>query len=159
MILNNKQKKIGNIFLEKRTTLVSQVEYTKVDNIKVLMMHIVLILYLNSDKFTANARMMHSRIIAVMCHRDWPHRHSDYSQRPACSLLGCCRHLQLLLQNFVLGWPLAYSLQELNLCVPFAAAALIAQIHYPLCPAPSAYSLLGSTGALAVLYCQHRAVE
>ena len=41
MILNNKQKFLEIICMEKRTELVSQVESTKVDNIKVRITDIV----------------------------------------------------------------------------------------------------------------------
>ena len=53
MILNNKQKFLEIICMEKRTELVSQVESTKVDNIKVRITDIVPIpLFLNSNKAT-----------------------------------------------------------------------------------------------------------
>ena len=95
----------------------SQVESTKVDNIKVRITDIVPIPFLNSNKLIID------RItVAELRPRDWPRLHSVCSQLLACSPLEYRRHLPL---SFALGWLMACFLRGSNLCEAFVVAATL----------------------------------
>ena len=120
----------------------SQVESTKVDNIKVRITDKVQIPFLNSNKVITAA-------VSALQHRYWLRLHSVCSPLPACSLLEYRRHLLL---SFALGWPLACSLQGSNLCEAFVAATLTAApTRCLLSPGLSAYFLRGSRGSWAAI--------
>ena len=131
----------------------SQVESTKVDNIKVRITDIVPIAFLNSNKVTIEVHLAQNRItaaVAALRHRYWPHLHSVCSQPPACSPLEYRRHLLL---SFALGWPLAYSPQGSILYEAFVSATLIAALtRCLLSPGPSACFLRGSRGSWAAIW-------
>ena len=140
--------------LEKRTELVSQVESTKVDNIKVRITDIVPIAFLNSNKVTIEVHLAQNRIttaVAALRHRYWPHLHSVCSLLPACSPLEYRRHLLL---SFALGWPLACSPQGSILCEAFVVVATLiaAPTRCLLSPGPSACFLRGSRGSWAAIW-------
>ena len=121
----------------------SQVESTKVDNIKVRITDKVQIPFLNSNKVITAA-------VSALQHRYWLRLHSVCSLLPACSLLEYRRHLLL---SFALGWPLACSPQGSILCEAFVVVAtLIAALtRCLLSPGPSACFLRGSRGSWAAI--------
>ena len=81
----------------------SQVESTKVENIKLRITDTVPIPFLNSYKVIIELHLTQNRInaaVAALRHRYWPHLRSVCSQLPACSPLEYRRRLLL---SFALG--------------------------------------------------------